>query len=217
MAFLFLDFLGSLVIEFPIFWFFLTRLNKSAKFSPSKILMPISILSANIGSYIVIAIYVFSTSIFFPADISDSPSFGFQPRVERGLRVSLGAYQRAQQAFHIEHKYFASSFDDLDISPFSSHLGRYKYPSNFIRQTSPSRIETGYYTINLSGDTNKSLITATARIKPYNSMTYIIIFARETENYFSGICRAENYADLAPSAQIINGELQCSPGSQLIR
>ena len=183
------DFIASLIIELP----FYLEIDKKTAIIASAI--------ANLSSYMILAIFVVYISVNSP-NIS---SRTYKIISRNGATLPLYSINRVQQAFYFEHQRFASDLEELGYEG-----------SGEIDQ---------FYRFNISVDEEKAQATASPKIEELRkvgitdvtSATGIIfVLNKEKSEFISGVCVTETPSNIPPATpQLVDGEIQCPPGSDL--
>ncbi len=192
------DFIASLIIELPFYNQIYYKIHKITTIIASAI--------ANLSSYLILAIFVVYISVNSP-NIS---TITYQYMSRSGAQIPLGSINRAQQGFYLEHQRFASDLTELSYEVYEV----YGEIDQFYQ----------FYRFNISVDEEKAQATAIPKIEELEkagitnrtSATGIIFLNKEKFEFISGVCVTERPSNI-PSAtpQLVDGEIQCPPGSEL--
>ncbi len=118
-------------------------------------------------------------------------------------KADLGNLNRAQQAYQLENKTFASSIDDLDVGIISNY---------FDSQIVPQAGEDSAIAIAIPRDGND--------LKSYTGFTFLLGSTPAGPELISGICETDTPSKIPPAAppapSSVTEAVQCPPGSSLV-
>ena len=191
------EFIASLIIELPFYNQIYHKIHKITTIIASAI--------ANLSSYLIIAIFVVYMSVYFP-----SPSPETIQYLRYGIHGSFGAINRAQQAFYLEHQRFASDLEELGLGEIDQF-----YRFNILVDEEKAQART----IPKIEEFKKAGITGITNVTSATGIIFVLNKEKpEFIKFISGVCVTERPSNIPPATpQLVDGEIQCPPGSDLRR
>ncbi len=183
-----ISFVLSFLIESIIYN---SLLKKTYQISRLRIL--ISSFLSNLSSYTIFALVLLPTTLNSSWLTTANPS-----RARFDTRMFIPNYLSVQKHFYEDNNHFADTFAELGYSGTK---------------------DTSLYRFELQAEKKKVSITATAKVKNIRSYRGTVFVVKEKSQssppqFVSGVCQTNEPSITPPNIpQLVNGNLQCPPGS----